>query len=108
MSGNNKHSVVVKSITRRPLLLPQILLRQHVCSTTGLRSFLLHELSGLVGFCGQIGTGTFDRTQIAKCRFRLSTKLLLFVVHDCYSPALPSTAIADGFCARRKSLTTFR
>src|SRR5258708_1523811 len=48
MSGNNKHSVVVKSITRRPLLLPQILLRQHVCSTTGLRSFLLHELSGLV------------------------------------------------------------
>src|ERR1700722_20355879 len=45
MSGNNKHSVVVKSITRRPLLLPQILLRQHVCSTIGLRSFHLHELS---------------------------------------------------------------
>src|SRR5271156_4865230 len=47
MSGNNKHSVVVKSITRRPLLLPQILLRQHVCSTIGLRPFLLHELSRL-------------------------------------------------------------
>src|SRR5258708_31503615 len=56
MSGNNKHSVVVKSITRRPLLLPQILLRQHVCSTTGLRSFLLHELSGLEAEpCDQIG-----------------------------------------------------
>jgi hypothetical protein len=27
--------------------LPQILLRQHVCSTIGLRSFLLHELSRL-------------------------------------------------------------
>jgi hypothetical protein len=53
ISGNNKHSVVVKSITRRPLLLPQILLRQHVCSTIGLRSFLLHELSRLGGVVGR-------------------------------------------------------
>jgi hypothetical protein len=29
-----------------------------------------------VEFCDQTETGTFDRTQIAKCRFRLITKLL--------------------------------
>src|SRR5664279_1681080 len=47
ISGNNKHCVVVKSITRKPLLLLQTLSQQHVCSRRGFPRLKLRELSGL-------------------------------------------------------------
>src|ERR1019366_10525691 len=47
ISGNNKHCVVVKSITRKPLLFLQTLSSQHVCSRRGFPRLKLRELSGL-------------------------------------------------------------
>src|ERR1039458_10381026 len=50
ISGNNKHCVVVKSITRKPLLFLQTLSQQHVCSRRGFSRLKLRELSGLERF----------------------------------------------------------
>src|ERR1035441_3441353 len=47
LSTRNKHSVVVKSITRKPLLFLQTLSSQHVCSRRGFSRLKLCELSGL-------------------------------------------------------------